>query len=1492
MCQLHIDDDMIQRERRKLMHYTLRRGIAALLIITILISIFPHVLAAEREDQIMQPMSETTTVVPVPNDDLKHSDEKVFGYWINPSNFTISNASIDNLTNRGVTDLYVLVKGEAGSINTTALKNVISYASSNVRVHAWLMCARDNSYLKSNPTHAVYHFRVGYKNNAHSSSSSYYDSRNGFVDLRNTSYQKYFNSIVDDMEAIEGLDGIHLDTIRYGGDYYDWHTNLKKALGKSAYNTMAKAMCGQHGYTYAADSDGYYAFTGTTTADDSSLSTLVNANGEAAQKYIAYRTETVTNFVKSVRENLGSDMILTAACMPEPAISLYGKATYGQDFASMAPYVDYVQIMSYFGDYYFLNNNTYDTSWPANLCKNIAKDGCNVVAGIQGYAFVNTDTEGRNGLNPTGYETQKQAEAINDARRLINGDPTYGGDILGSAVFRTGTCAHVKISYNKSAQTVTFSFVAGETAVKSIRIRLYNGYYIDKSRCTVSGTSYTYNGVTYIVGGTATNDYYYQADLSTTISAYGTKTLTLPVCTNTGEAKAVDYNYNHFAAFSIFSSTSKSSSTYLPISQESFVNSGHTSCTFTKTTPQIATCTAPGYHLYTCETCKYDYAEYIPQLSHEYVATVTAPTCSSQGYTTYTCKNGCNDSYTQDYVDALSHDYISTVIEPTCTHQGYTLYTCANGCGDSYEEAYVDALGHNYGEAVVTTVPSCTQQGISTSTCSNCNDTIEEVLPPLGHGETMEMIISATCTENGVKNIVCTVCEETLESETIEAFGHVYETTVTAPSCTENGVTTYICVNCDDTYSEEIEALGHEYELTEIVEPTCTTDGAKTFTCACGDTYIEPIPATGHGEFTQNMVDASCAEEGAINTVCGICGEIVSSETINALGHSYQAVVTEPTCIEGGFTVNTCSVCDDSYISDEIPALGHAYESAVTEPTCTEGGFTVNTCSVCDDSYISDEIPALGHAYESAVTEPTCIEGGFTVNTCSVCDDSYISDETSALGHSYCYTDQGEMHLVTCKNCDFNELQAHEVETMYCIQCKALLCAHENQISIVDVAPTCTTGGSERIVCADCDELLQINELAANGHNLTYHETTRPTCTTEGNRNYWHCEVCKSYFADESCSYDLPESYVVKPALGHNYLYTDNGNDGHTVNCDRCNYTEIEAHSFVDDVCICSAVKVKESVLDSSLTFDMDIAVGSSMSVNYTFMASCVSSFTDFYLVVKKDVADGDAITTTYGITEDREALNVKLHPVTGEAVMYQVTFSGINAKEMGDCFDTVLYAVKADGTLHYSSTQSASIKDYLIGKIDSDASSEELKTMAVDMLHYGAAAQIRLNYDTQNLVTADLTAEQLAYATTDVPEATNYVSYEGEGSRLSAVITVGAKVQLNVSCIYTPTDAAELKCVIKDALSGDVLQELPVNVKSNVMCTAAFDDVGAKEMRRVITATIYEGETAVSQTITWSVESYVAQVREKANATEAELQMVNAMLIYGDAVARYLSAT
>ena len=120
---------------------------------------------------------------------------------------------------------------------------------------------------------------------------------------------------------------------------------------------------------------------------------------------------------------------------------------------------------------------------------------------------------------------------------------------------------------------------------------------------------------------------------------------------------------------------------------------------------------------------------------------------------------------------------------------------------------------------------------------------------------------------------------------------------------------------------------------------------------------------------------ATCTTDGVLTKTCTVEGcDKTKTEAIPALGHDYQAVVTEPTCTEAGYTTYTCSRCDDSHTADEVPALGHTITAVVAKAaTCeTAGNIAYWECTVCD-KYFSDAegtteiaaaevvIPATGH---------------------------------------------------------------------------------------------------------------------------------------------------------------------------------------------------------------------------------------------------------------------------------------------------------------------------------------------------------------------------------------------------------------------------------------------------------------------------------------------------------------------------------------------------
>ena len=316
-------------------------------------------------------------------------------------------------------------------------------------------------------------------------------------------------------------------------------------------------------------------------------------------------------------------------------------------------------------------------------------------------------------------------------------------------------------------------------------------------------------------------------------------------------------------------------------------------------------------------------------------------------------------------------------------------------------------------------------------------------------------------------------------------------------------------------------------------------------------------------------------------------------------------------------------------------------------------------------------------------------------------------------------------------------------------------------------------------------------------------------------------------------------------------------------------------------------VLAEEVALTDDISFDTSITASASISASFTFSVNKVEEYRDFYLEVEKESADGSVESYIYSLNEGDRPLVTINDPTTGEALLFRADWSSIVAKEMGDTFRATLYASKYDDSYYCSATKETSIKDFLMGKFEQAEATDVTKTMVVDMLSYGAAAQIYFGYDVENLVTADLTEAQMAYATKGIPTAVDSVKVEGSGINLSAYVTMEDRVVVNMSAIYAPTDAAYIK--VCDAETGTQIAMIEAAYNA-MMCRASFDGVAAKNMRKALTFTLMDGDTAVSKTITWSVESCVAQIRADKDASAERVNMANAMLTYGDSVAAYMA--
>ena len=108
--------------------------------------------------------------------------------------------------------------------------------------------------------------------------------------------------------------------------------------------------------------------------------------------------------------------------------------------------------------------------------------------------------------------------------------------------------------------------------------------------------------------------------------------------------------------------------------------------------------------------------------------------------------------------------------------------------------------------------------------------------------------------------------------------------------------------------------------------------------------------------------------------------------------HVYYAggesqVTKKPTCTAPGERMTYCQKCCNFGGREVIPALGHAYDAVVTEPTCAKAGFTTYKCATCGDSYTADQVAKTAHTPVALQLQPATVsaDGKTAGSKCSVC---------------------------------------------------------------------------------------------------------------------------------------------------------------------------------------------------------------------------------------------------------------------------------------------------------------------------------------------------------------------------------------------------------------------------------------------------------------------------------------------------------------------------
>ena len=252
------------------------------------------------------------------------------------------------------------------------------------------------------------------------------------------------------------------------------------------------------------------------------------------------------------------------------------------------------------------------------------------------------------------------------------------------------------------------------------------------------------------------------------------------------------------------------------------------------------TCTESGEKLYRCTSCS---EEKIEVLDPEHkMATISGKdaTCTEDGYTEKSYCSVCQTVFNEsEPIEAKGHNESNWISKNnvTCTEGSDTYKECTR-CHVVLDESHVDALGHDY-HVEKTSEPTCEDAGYKRHLCSRCGDTYDEPTEDaLGHSPKLKFEIPAGCTSEGCKEYYCTVCQDQIV-EIIEPMGHEYTEEVIAPTCIAEGYTKHTCIRCHESYNDNhvAETGKHTYS-----EPTVVDGYIVTVCSGCGDMVSTPAP--------------------------------------------------------------------------------------------------------------------------------------------------------------------------------------------------------------------------------------------------------------------------------------------------------------------------------------------------------------------------------------------------------------------------------------------------------------------------------------------------------------------------------------------------------------------------------------------------------------------------------------------------------------------------
>ena len=286
-----------------------------------------------------------------------------------------------------------------------------------------------------------------------------------------------------------------------------------------------------------------------------------------------------------------------------------------------------------------------------------------------------------------------------------------------------------------------------------------------------------------------------------------------------------------------------------------------------------------------------------------------------------------------------------------------------------------------------------------------------------------------------------------------------------------------------------------------------------------------------------------------------------------------------------------------------------------------------------------------------------------------------------------------------------------------------------------------------------------------------------------------------------------------------------------------------------------------------NVTLTHSVALQSNPGIIYKVKFNSTESFSNLRLHIEKQVFGNSSSNYTW---EEYD-----LTDYTVQDGQYVFSFNGISSVEMNNIIKATVYADKGSSTV-FSEEDKFTVKDYVMdtlkahqnGTSDSD---KKLRTVCVDMLNFGAAAQKYFGINTSSLPNSSLTSTQKSYASQLPSSFSSHYSFSamsGSSCTIDNFILAddyNAYINAYIKFNGTPSSDTVLEVTYKsvtDEMKKITVTKDEFKYDSSIgYYVAPIYGIGSPDFSTQITAVVKKGSKQISGTYKTSVETCVKDV-------------------------------